>query len=33
LCIKFAENESIKAIFAIDPPLDLERYYNSSKRG
>ena len=32
--IKFAENESLKpkAIFAIDPPLDLERYYNSSKR-
>lgn len=32
--IKFAENESLKpkAIFAVDPPLDLERYYNSSKR-
>jgi hypothetical protein len=32
--IKFAENESLKpkAIFAIDPPLDLERFYNSSKR-
>lgn len=32
--IKYAENESLKpkAIFAIDPPLDLERYYNSSKR-
>jgi hypothetical protein len=32
--IKYAENETLKpkAIFAIDPPLDLERYYNSSKR-
>lgn len=32
--IKFAENAMIKptAVFAIDPPLDLERYYNSSKR-
>jgi hypothetical protein len=32
--IKFAENATIKpnAIFAIDPPLDLERYYNSAVR-
>ncbi|MDI6034732.1 alpha/beta hydrolase [Flavobacterium sp. LB2P84] len=32
--IKFAENATIKpaAVFAIDSPLDLERYYNSSKR-
>ncbi|MDI5888590.1 alpha/beta hydrolase [Flavobacterium yafengii] len=34
VAIKFAENAIIKptAVFAIDPPLDLERYYNSSKR-
>lgn len=34
IAIKFAENTTIKptAVFAIDPPLDLERYYNSSKR-
>lgn len=34
VAIKFAENATIKptAVFAIDPPLDLERYYNSSKR-
>jgi hypothetical protein len=34
IAIKFAENATIKptAVFAIDPPLDLERYYNSSKR-
>ncbi|RTY78017.1 alpha/beta hydrolase [Flavobacterium sp. LS1P28] len=32
--IKFAENESLKpkAVFAIDPPLDFERFYNSAKR-
>ena len=32
--IKFAENYShkFKAVFAIDPPLDFERYYNSAKR-
>lgn len=32
--IKYAENTAKKplAIFAVDPPLDLERYYNSSKR-
>ncbi len=32
--IKYAENASIKptAIFAIDPPLDFERMYNSAKR-
>lgn len=32
--IKYAENATIKpiAVFAIDPPLDLERYYNSAKR-
>lgn len=32
--IKFAETAIIKptAVFAIDPPLDLERYYNSAKR-
>ena len=32
--IKFAENSTITptAIFAIDPPLDFERFYNSSKR-
>ena len=32
--IKYAENAKIKpiAIFAIDPPLDWERFYNSSKR-
>lgn len=32
--IKYAENPSIKptAVFAIDPPLDFERFYNSSKR-
>lgn len=32
--IKYAENAIKKplAVFAIDPPLDLERYYNSSKR-
>jgi len=34
IAIKFAEDEAIKpaAVFAIDPPLDLERYYNSCKR-
>jgi hypothetical protein len=32
--IKYAENSSIKptAVFAIDPPLDFERFYNSAKR-
>lgn len=32
--IKFAENAIVKptAIFAIDPPLDFERFYNSAKR-
>lgn len=32
--IKYAENSTVKpaAIFAIDPPLDFERFYNSSKR-
>lgn len=32
--IKYAENPTIKpsAIFAIDPPLDFERFYNSAKR-
>ncbi|HAI77106.1 MAG TPA: alpha/beta hydrolase, partial [Microscillaceae bacterium] len=32
--IKYAENESVKpkAVFAIDPPLDFERFYNSAKR-
>jgi dienelactone hydrolase len=32
--IKFAENSTIKpkAVFAIDPPLDFERFYNSAKR-
>lgn len=32
--IKFAENAEIKptAVFAIDPPLDFERFYNSAKR-
>jgi len=32
--IKYAENPSIKpsAVFAIDPPLDFERFYNSAKR-
>lgn len=32
--IKFAENSIIKpkAIFAIDPPLDFERFYHSAKR-
>ena len=32
--IKYAENSIIKptAVFAIDPPLDFERFYNSSKR-
>lgn len=32
--IKFAENALIKptAVFAIDPPLDFERFYNSAKR-
>jgi hypothetical protein len=32
--VKYAENPTIKptAIFAIDPPLDFERVYNSSKR-
>ena len=32
--IKYAENAIIKpvAVFAIDPPLDFERFYNSSKR-
>ncbi|MFZ4057486.1 MAG: hypothetical protein ACOYKE_05080 [Ferruginibacter sp.] len=33
--IKYAENAHIKptAIFAIDPPLDFENFYNSAKRG
>jgi len=32
--IKFAENATSKptAVFAIDPPLDFERFYNSAKR-
>ena len=32
--IKYAENATIKpvAVFAIDPPLDFERFYNSAKR-
>jgi len=32
--IKYAENAKIKptAVFAIDPPLDFERFYNSAKR-
>ncbi len=32
--IKYAENSDVKpiAIFAIDPPLDFERFYNSAKR-
>ena len=32
--LKYAENAMIKptAIFAIDPPLDFERFYNSAKR-
>ncbi|QBN20553.1 alpha/beta hydrolase [Flavobacterium nackdongense] len=32
--IKYAENAVIKptAVFAIDPPLDFERFYNSAKR-
>ena len=32
--IKYAENATIKpkGIFAIDPPLDFERFYNSAKR-
>jgi hypothetical protein len=32
--IKFAEKATVKpiAIFAIDPPLDFERFYNSAKR-
>lgn len=32
--IKYAENASIKpsAVFAIDPPLDFERFYNSARR-
>lgn len=32
--IKYAENPTIKptAVFAIDPPLDFERFYNSAKR-
>nr|WP_315151170.1 alpha/beta hydrolase [uncultured Flavobacterium sp.] len=32
--IKYAENTKIKptAVFAIDPPLDFERFYNSAKR-
>jgi hypothetical protein len=32
--IKYAENAAIKptAVFAIDPPLDFERFYNSAKR-
>jgi len=32
--IKYAENSTIKptAVFAIDPPLDFERFYNSAKR-
>tara|TARA_R110000868_G_scaffold5201_3_gene31969 strand:+ start:45 stop:980 length:936 start_codon:yes stop_codon:yes gene_type:complete len=32
--IKYAENSGIKpaAVFAIDPPLDFERFYNAAKR-
>ncbi len=32
--IKYAQNATVKpqAVFAIDPPLDFERFYNSSKR-
>jgi hypothetical protein len=32
--IKYAENATIKpkAVFAIDPPLDFEKFYNSAKR-
>jgi esterase/lipase len=32
--IKYAENSNVKptAVFAIDPPLDFERFYNSAKR-
>jgi hypothetical protein len=32
--IKYAQNATIKpsAVFAIDPPLDFERFYNSAKR-
>jgi esterase/lipase len=32
--IKYAENSTVKptAVFAIDPPLDFERFYNSAKR-
>jgi esterase/lipase len=32
--IKYAQNATIKpkAVFAIDPPLDLQRFYNSAKR-
>ena len=32
--IKYAENSIVKptAVFAIDPPLDFERFYNSAKR-
>ncbi|WP_310558295.1 alpha/beta hydrolase [Flavobacterium sp.] len=32
--IKYAENAAIKptAVFAVDPPLDFERFYNSAKR-
>jgi dienelactone hydrolase len=32
--IKYAENSTVKptAVFAIDPPLDWERFYNSAKR-
>jgi hypothetical protein len=32
--IKYVENSTVKptAVFAIDPPLDWERFYNSSKR-
>ena len=32
--IKYAENSTVKptAVFAIDPPLDFQRFYNSAKR-
>jgi hypothetical protein len=32
--IKYAENSTVKptAVFAVDPPLDFERFYNSAKR-
>lgn len=32
--LKYAENSTVKptAVFAIDPPLDFERFYNSAKR-